>query len=200
MANNQNPTKVEATKMDHRVPCESEHDFILVLDGVTAITREIEDALFEAGCDDATISSRSGRLFVSFTRTGPSLLEAILSAIQDVEKAQIGAIILRVDDCNLVTQAEIARKIGRSRQVVHQFISGERGPGGFPPPSCHIVDEAPLWRWCEVAYWLWQNGMLKENALRDAQDLEMVNAALEINRLRRLDPTGVERILTDLKP
>jgi hypothetical protein len=199
MAKPRKQTKAETTKMDRRVPCEHEHDFILVLDGITEITRAFEDALFQAGCDDATISSRSGRVFLSFTRSSPSLLDAILSAIRDVEAAEIGATILRVDDCNLVTQAEIARKIGRSRQVVHQFISGERGPGGFPPPSCHIADEAPLWRWCEVAYWLWQNGMLKENVLRDAQDLEMVNSVLEFNRLKRLDPASVDRVLADLK-
>jgi hypothetical protein len=199
MATPRNQTKAETTKMDRRVPCEHEHDFILVLDGITEITRTIEDALFQAGCDDATISSRSGRVFLSFTRGSPSLLDAILSAIRDVEAAEIGATILRVDDCNLVTQAEIARKIGRSRQVVHQFISGVRGPGGFPPPSCHIADEASLWRWSEVAYWLWQNGMLEENALRDAQDLETVNSVLEFNRLKRLDPASVDRVLADLK-
>jgi hypothetical protein len=199
MAKDRKPTKAETSKMDHRVPCESEHDFILVLDGITEITSGMEDALFEAGCDDATISSRSGRVFLSFTRTSPSLMEAILGAMRDVEQAQIGATILRVDDCNLVTQAEIARKIGRSRQVVHQFIRGERGPGGFPPPSCNITDEAPLWRWCEVAQWLWQNGMLKENTLRDAQDLETINSVLEFKRLQRLNPASVDRVLADLK-
>ncbi len=185
--------------MAEKIPCEYEHDFILVLDGITEVTPKMEDALFEAGCDDGTISSRSGRVFIRFTRTAPSLLEAILSAMQDVDKAQIGVTILRVDDCNLVTQAEIARKINRSRQVVHQFITGSRGPGGFPPPSCHIVDETPLWKWCEVAYWLWQNGMLKENALRDAQDIEAINSVLEFERVKRLQPAAVDRVLADLK-
>jgi len=185
--------------MDDRIPCEHEHEFVLVLDEITEVTREMEDRLFETGCDDATISSRSGRVFLSFRREAASMKDAILSAIRDVKKAEIGAKILRVDDCNLVTQSEIARKIGRKRQVIHQFITGSRGPGGFPPPSCHITDEAPLWRWCEVAHWFWQNGMIKENALRSAQDIELINSVIEFYRLQQINPAAVDRVLADLK-
>lgn len=52
------------------IPCEHEHDFVLALTGVSELSQEQEDALFEAGCDDATISIRSGRVFLSFSR-GP---------------------------------------------------------------------------------------------------------------------------------
>ena len=33
-------------------PCEPEHDFALIVDGVKALTQSVEDSLFEAGCDD----------------------------------------------------------------------------------------------------------------------------------------------------
>jgi hypothetical protein len=84
-------------------------------------------------------------VFLTFSRTAASLKEAIFSAIGDVRKANIGADVLRVDVCNLVTQADIARKIGRTRQLVHQYITGVRGPGGFPSPACDITDGDPLW-------------------------------------------------------
>jgi len=185
--------------MEPRNPCEGEHDFVLVLTGITELTNAAEDALFEAGCNDATISIRSGRVFLTFSRAAASLREAIVSAIQDVRKARIGAEVLRVDDCNLVTQAEIARKIGRERQVVHQFVSGSRGPRGFPAPSCHISDGVPLWRWCEVAHWLWQNGMLTENALRAAEDVDMINGMLEFAHQRRLHPDFIDQFFPDFQ-
>ena len=139
-----------------------DHDFTLVLSGITELTLEVQDALFEAGCDDATLSMRCSRPFLTFSRTAPTLKDALLSAISDVKKANIGAEVLRIDVCNLVTQSEIAHKIGRTRQLVHQYVTGERGPGGFPPPACNVSDDAdsPLWYWCEVAYWLYQNNMI----------------------------------------
>lgn len=42
----------------NQTSCESEHDFTLVLYGISELTREVVDALYEAGCDDATIASR----------------------------------------------------------------------------------------------------------------------------------------------
>lgn len=178
--------------------CEHEHDFTLVLTGITELTSEAENALFEAGCDDATLSVRSGRPYLTFSRTAPSLKDAILSAIRDVRKAGIGVDVLRLDVCDLVTQADIARRIGRSRQLVHQFIVGQRGPGAFPPPVCHISDDAKessLWLWCEVAHWLWENDMLKEDALREAQQVALINSVLDLVHQRQLDPRLAEEVL-----
>ncbi|SRR6266851_3005572 len=173
---------------------EREHDFALVLTGITEVTSEMEDALFEAGCDDATLSVRFGRVYLTFTRTAPTLKDAILSAIRDVKKARVGADVLRVDNCDLVTQADIARRVGRSRQLVHQYITGERGPGGFPPPVCHVSDESPLWTWCEVAYWLWQNDMIKEDVVLEAQHIAIINAVLELHHQKQLAPDLINEV------
>jgi hypothetical protein len=161
-------------------PCECEHDFTLVIGGVTEMTQEVVDALFEAGCDDATVGMRSGRMFITFSRTSASMKDAILSAIMNVRSAGIGAEVLRVDYCNLVTISDIARKIGRSRQLVHQYMRGARGPGGFPGPVCEIVEGTCLWAWCEVAFWLWENDMIKEDILRTAEEVEAINAFLDM--------------------
>jgi len=71
--------------------CEQEYHFALVLDGVAALTQQIEDALFSAGCDDATLSIHCGQLYMEFTRSAKSLKYAIASAIDDVQKAGIDA-------------------------------------------------------------------------------------------------------------
>ena len=166
---------------------DSEHEFTLVLTGIHQLTEEIEDALFEA-CDDATLAMRSGRPFLTFSRAAASVKDAILGAIGNVSKAGIGAGVLRVEYCNLVTQADIARKIGRSRQLIHQYISGVRGPGGFPPPVCEIFDSQSVWSWCEVARWLWENNMVKEQVLRDAEEVEVINAVLDFEHQKRSRP------------
>jgi hypothetical protein len=174
-----------------------EYDFALVLDGIAQLTVEMENALFEGGCDDATISVRFGRVFLTFSRTATSFKEAILSAIRDVKKAKIGAEVLRIDVGNLVTQADIARHIGRSRQLVHQYLTGARGPGGFPSPACAITDGAPLWYWSEVAYWLWQNDMIQEDVLQKAQEVALINSALELQHQCDRNPVLTEEVLRE---
>lgn len=77
---------------------ETEHEFTLELDGISDLTREVVDALYEAGCDDGTIVMRAGRVSIGFTRSAPALSEAIVSAIADVRKAGIGARVVRVDE------------------------------------------------------------------------------------------------------
>jgi len=176
-----------------------EHDFVLVLTGVSGLAPGVEDALFDAGCDDATVSVRSGRVYLTFSRLGTSIKDAILRAIQNVRDAKIGADVLRVDDCNLVTQADIARRIGRSRQLVHQYISGSRGPGGFPSPVCEICDGSPLWYWCEVAFWLWENNMIRESVLRDAEEVDVINSVLEMQHQRKTKPELTEEVVRVLQ-
>ena len=73
--------------MEPRKECEAEHDFALVLTGITELTTEAENALFEAGCDDSSPCSRCGVVYIHFDREAASLVEAIWSAIRDVEKA-----------------------------------------------------------------------------------------------------------------
>ncbi len=156
-----------------------EYEFTLILGGVRELTTEVENALFEAGCDDATISIQHGAFSLEFCRESTSFLDAVLSAIHDVSTANIGAIVEQVDECNLVTQAEIARRCGRTRQLISLYISGSRGPGGFPPPACHLSENMPLWRWCEVSYWLAANDMIKQSVVQEAEVISAVNNALE---------------------
>ncbi len=188
----------EVVKVEPRTSCEREHDFVLVLNGISELTDEVQDALYEAGCDDATLSVRRGRFYLTFSRIAPTIKDAIVSAVRDVKKTTLGIDVLRVDDCNLVTQSDIARRANIPRQLVHQYVKGERGPGNFPPPSCNICDESPLWRWCEVAYWMWQNNYIKQDVVRDADYVDIINTVLELRHQKKRDPKRAEEVLLEL--
>lgn len=127
----------------------AEHQFGLTIRG--KFSDALLDALFEAGCDDATISHKGELLFADFDREAESLLEAIISAIGDVESVD-NLEVLHVDPDELVWAAEIAERTGRTRQSVDQLIKGHRGPGVFPAPASHATRN-PLWRWSEVEGW-----------------------------------------------
>ncbi len=175
-----------------------EYDFTLLLDGISELNAELENALFEAGCDDATINVRFGRVYLMFSREAASIKDAVISAIRNVGSAAIGARVLRVDACDLVTQADIARRMGRTRQLVNQYVTGTRGPGSFPAPSCNISDGGPLWYWREVAQWLWEGGLIEEHLLREAQELAVINGVLDLEYHRQLDPGLTSEIMDAL--
>jgi hypothetical protein len=178
---------------------EKEFDFVLVLEGVEELTTEVENKLFAAGCDDATLSLAYGRLNLEFSRSATSLKHAILSAICDVRNANMGADVLQVDSCHLLTQAEIARRIGRSRQLVNQYILGQRGPGNFPAPVCHLHENTPLWHWCAVSQWLADNDMLRKEVVQEAEVIEAINCALETARQKGRNPSLFREVSAALK-
>jgi hypothetical protein len=178
-----------------------EYEFALVLEGLGDLTDEVMDRLFEAGCGDATFSLRYGRVFAEFGRAAGSYAEALFSAIRDVRRAEVGAELLRVNECDLVTAADIARRIDRSRQLVSQYIKGERGPGGFPAPECWISEEQPLWAWCAVSYWLVENQLARAEVYEEARLAWVVNEWLAGKRMRAEEGGAggvVERVEAEL--
>ncbi len=59
--------------------------FVLVLDNVDENTPNLEDNLFEAGCDDALINFRNGKVYLDFDREALSFDEAVERAIKDLQ-------------------------------------------------------------------------------------------------------------------
>ena len=64
------------------------HHFTLIVDGSDLQTEPLIDALFEAGCDDATVGRTDGVQYIDFDREAESLGEAINSAVRDVEQVE----------------------------------------------------------------------------------------------------------------
>jgi len=132
----------------------TEWAFRLTVAGL-GLTDEQLDALFEAGCDDAAFSlERDGTVFGSFDREAATQEDAVLSAIHDVQSADIDARVLRVtEDDDWLTASEIATRVGRTRQSIGQLVRGDRGPGGFPAPVARHGSPNPLWSWTDVEAW-----------------------------------------------
>jgi hypothetical protein len=110
------------------------------------------DAFVEAGGDDALVGVERGTPVATFSREAATLADAIASAVRDIES--IGLRAMRVLDEDLLTLADIADRIGRSRESVRRYATGERGGGGFPPPVNPGHEGTLFYRWSEVAPWL----------------------------------------------
>jgi hypothetical protein len=63
------------------------HSFTLHVAGISVEGDRYEDALFEAGCDDALVGVLGGEIFLDFDREAPSFDEAVNSAVKNVERA-----------------------------------------------------------------------------------------------------------------
>lgn len=61
----------------------NEYEFTLVLQG--GLDAAAVDALFEAGCDDATLGEVDGVVYAEFIREAPSFGDALRSAIEQVD-------------------------------------------------------------------------------------------------------------------
>jgi hypothetical protein len=61
------------------------HAFTLEVSGIDTGRENYEDALYEAGCDDALIAVVNGTMFIDFDRDGLSFQDAVKPASHDVE-------------------------------------------------------------------------------------------------------------------
>lgn len=135
-----------------------------------------EDALFEAGCDDSTLSLQKGVLIAEFDREAVSFSKAVASACSDVARA--GFKVERVEPDHLVSLSEIADRAGLSRQAIALYAKGDRGTG-FPAPAVKVTSKHPLWDWCEVADWLHKKSYVKIDQVVQARIVKEANTHLE---------------------
>lgn len=111
----------------------AEHEFTLILEGVPDLTPEVMNALFEAGCDDATVSRQNGVISMDFDRPAASMKEAIVSAITDVTKAGIGARVVRVDEASPnPASPEAGRDLGTINSILRMSSVIEVDPTLHP--------------------------------------------------------------------
>jgi hypothetical protein len=135
------------------------HNFMLILDA--PIDETTSDLLFVAGLDDAAITAFDGHLALDVDREAPSLLDAIASAVNQAESVA-DIYVVRVEGEELVSQADIADRTGRSRQAVNHWIKRDADSSGFPEPAYGTSTRSPLWRWTDVQAWLEPDGEADE--------------------------------------
>lgn len=172
------------------------YQFTLVLKNVSEDTEDLEDSLFDAGCDDSLIHYKNGAIYLEFDREAASLEDAVVSAIKDVQSSSIDAEVASVAPENFVTESEIAKRLQTSRQAVSLWIKGERRKL-FPHPVMRLSEKSPLWKWNEVVNWLYQNRIIEDKELvENAIFFANINAALEErdSRAREIRHHLLERI------
>ena len=134
-----------------------------------------EDALFEAGCDDATLSVQKGVLILEFDRESVSFSRAVASACLEVASA--GLVVERVEPDHLVSLSEIAERAQLSRQAISLYARGDRAEG-FPPPAAKVTSKHPLWDWQEVSQWLCDKSLLSKEEVVQARIVKEANIHL----------------------
>jgi hypothetical protein len=129
---------------------------------------------------------RDGIGAVVVRRPASDLAEAVTAAVRDVESAGLRPV--RVATGDWVTLADVAARIGRSREIVRLWSIGRQGPGGFPPPLNPGCDTS-FYSWFEVAQWLRRR--LGYELPDEEPVLVAMNLALQLRRLaprlRRMD-------------
>jgi hypothetical protein len=171
------------------------YTFTLILDGRDPLNQEQLDALFAAGCGDATFGRRGSIGYADFDRVAPSFARAVASAITAIEGTVPGLHVVRIEPEDLVSAADIAGRTGRSRESVRLLIAGQRGPGHFPAPTAWLNRRRPLWRWSDVAQWYATALGEPVELSKEAAFVAALNAALE---LRRQVPHLAEREAKEL--
>lgn len=172
--------------------------FTLILDGIDENTPNLEDALFEAGCDDALINFKNGTVYLDFDREGEDFEKVILSAIRDIESSGLGASISSVAPEHLVSLTDIAKRVSLTKQALSLYMLGKRGSGNFPKPILKIQNKNPLWRWSAVAEWFYQQGKIKDHFVVDyANIVEDINSALDMRKDQSFDHR--KKILSELR-
>jgi len=164
------------------------YTFTLIVEGPDLQAEGMIDSLFEAGCDDSLVGSVDGVQYVEFDREAESLEQAVLSAVDDLESVE-GVMVVRLADAGLISMADIAARTGRTRESVRLLISGERGPGGFPPPVTDPRSRYRLWRVVEVEQWFDTHLSGELTHTRDDHIRTIINAGLELRRHRPLVST-----------
>ena len=172
------------------------HHFTLVVEGPDLQSEDLTEALFEAGCGDALVGRVDDTQYMDFDRESPTLEEAIISAVADVESVE-GVEVVRLADAGLVSMSEIAGRMGRTRESVRLLIAGSRGPGGFPAPANDPRDRYRLWRWLDVERWI-ATDLEERRGQTDDHAAAAINAVLEFRHHGRHMEPGQRTRLREL--
>ncbi len=155
------------------------YEFTLILKNIDENTPDLEDSLYEAGCDDALINFRNGAVYLDFEREASSIEDAVISAIKNVESSTIDAEVASVAPENLVTESEIAKRLNKNRQIISLWIKGERRKA-FPHPVMRLSEKSPLWNWNEIVIWVYNNKIINDKELIEkALFFANINAVIE---------------------
>jgi hypothetical protein len=146
------------------------------------------DALYEAGCDDATIGvGKQGSIALAFARDARSAAEAVDSAIQAVTKAIPKARLIEIAP-DLVDLADLAALLGCTRQNMQKYATGRIRSVSEPFPDPVATGNPNLYRLAEVVSWFARNTELhpSDELVELARTISKVSLDIQRQRLERL--------------
>ena len=120
---------------------------------------DLEDRLYEAGCDDALLCFYNQTPYLEFDREAESAEAAARSALSNIRAAGFGNLVLQ--ESGVATLSEMAARAGLTRAALSNYATGKRG-GGFPAPMYGVGSGSALYSWPEVAGWLHRHGQLSQ--------------------------------------
>lgn len=118
------------------------------------------DALFEAGCDDASVSTGAmGYIGLDFTREAETPEAAIISAISNTKTAIPHAKLERAEPY-LLNLSELAFELGFSKQNMSKYACGKAVKVKTPFPKPYIQGKTSYWSYFHVAQWMRNEGIV----------------------------------------
>lgn len=129
---------------------EFEFTLTLALPATAVDTDGLVERLGAAGCDDAIVGiGRWGRFALTFAREAGSAPAALVSALEDVRRAEPRARLIEAEP-DLVGLTDVALLLGVSRQNVRKLIVNCDAPAPVP-----VHEGRPtIWRLAKVLTWL----------------------------------------------
>jgi hypothetical protein len=168
-----------------------EYDFTLKFDlpEPGADPEQYIAALYEAGCDDATVGvGMRGRIGLNFTREAESAFVAVVSAIADVRRAIPGARLTEATP-DLVGLTDSAERVGCSRQNKRKlFVTPV---AAFPAPVHE--GNAAVWHLAKVLQWFKAKG----GYTVPDELIDLSNATMQVNlarQMRDIEPSVQKRL------
>lgn len=166
-----------------------EFDFELIfkLPNITDDPQGYIDRLFEAGCEDATISTgKLGMIALSFSREAASAQEAVQSAISNVQQAIPEASLVEATP-DIVSITDISTILGHSRQYTRKLFDANSS-SNMPAPI--HVGSPSIWHLNEVLGWLKSIGKSGNN-INDSL-LEISTITREVNLRRQIQSSSMK--------
>jgi hypothetical protein len=115
-----------------------------------------------------------------FARSAETFGDAVLSALNDLQRVFPEADLIGVEPDDLATIGEIAARLGRSHESIRLLVQGKRGPGGFPSALNTPETKPQVWRWHEVIDWFEQKMAIPVPDSENAAFLAMINDLLRV--------------------
>lgn len=142
------------------------YEFTITLAGVSLATDNLEDRLFEAGCDDALLCFCGNLPYLEYVREADNAETAIRSALADL--AEAGFEVAAIQEAGYVTVSGAASMADIKKSTFDHYAKGRRGEG-FPAPRYGLQTGTPLYYWPEIAQWLCSNDKAPATLLETAQ-------------------------------